>query len=89
MKSGVDPVITVRPTTAHGFRAYPAWAEEVATAPNAAIEQAMGHQVGGAVERAYRRTDVLEKRWESMDTWAAYCEPADGSTSLRFGTRAD
>jgi hypothetical protein len=28
----------------------------------AGIEQAMGHQVGGAVERAYRRTDILEKR---------------------------
>ena len=34
----------------------------------------MGHQVGGKVERAYRRTDLLEKRRELMDTWANYCE---------------
>jgi hypothetical protein len=35
----------------------------------------MGHQVGNQVERAYRRTDVLEKRRELMAAWAIYCEP--------------
>jgi hypothetical protein len=39
------------------------------------IEEAMGHQVGTQVERAYRRTDVLEKRRELMEAWANYCEP--------------
>ena len=61
--------------TAHGFRAtFRTWAEEVATFPHAVIEQAMGHQVGGKVERAYRRTDLLEKRRELMDAWARHCE---------------
>ena len=50
-----------RPITAHGFRAtFRTWAEEVTGFPHAVIEEAMGHQVGDQVERAYRRTDVLE-----------------------------
>jgi integrase len=64
-----------RPITAHGFRAtFKTWAEEVATVPHVVVEQAMGHQVGSKVERAYRRTDLLEKRRELMDAWANYCE---------------
>ena len=62
--------------TAHGFRAtFRTWAEEVATVPHAVIEQAMGHQVGTQVERAYRRTDILDKRRALMETWAQWCEP--------------
>ena len=64
-----------RPITAHGFRAtFRTWAEEVATVPHAVVEQAMGHQVGTQVERAYRRTDVLDKRRALMDAWAQWCE---------------
>jgi integrase len=71
----VDPA-DKRPITAHGFRAtFRTWAEEVTGFPHAVIEEAMGHKVGGQVERAYRRTDVLEKRRELMTTWADYCEP--------------
>jgi len=74
-----------KPITAHGFRAtFRTWAEEVPTFPHAVIEQAMGHQVGGQVERAYRRTDVLEQRRKLMDAWAAYCEPKVGSNVVRF-----
>ena len=50
------------------------WAEEATGFPHAVIEEAMGHQVGNRVERAYRRTDVLEKRRELMDAWARYLE---------------
>jgi hypothetical protein len=50
-------------------------AEAVATVPHAVVEQAMGHQVGTQVERAYRRTDVLDKRRQLMEAWAAFCEP--------------
>jgi integrase len=66
-----------RRITPHGFRStFRTWAEEVATFPHAVVEQAMGHQVGTQVERAYRRTDVLEKRRQLMSAWAAYCEPS-------------
>jgi integrase len=65
-----------RPITAHGFRAtFRTWAEEATGFPHAVIEEAMGHKVGGQVERAYRRTDVLEKRRELMTAWANYCAP--------------
>ncbi len=69
----VDPA-DKRPITAHGFRAtFRTWAEEVTGFPHAVIEEAMGHKVGGQVERAYRRTDVFEKRRELMTAWADYC----------------
>jgi integrase len=73
-----------RPITAHGFRAtFRTWAEEVTGFPHAVIEEAMGHKVGGQVERAYRRTDVLEKRRELMTAWANYCEkPQSASDHL-------
>jgi integrase len=72
-----------RPITAHGFRAtFRTWAEEVATFPHAVVEQAMGHAVGNQVERAYRRTDVLAKRRELMDAWAAFCEPRAEETVI-------
>jgi integrase len=66
-----------RAITAHGFRAtFKTWAEEVATFPHAVIEHAMGHKVGGKVERAYTRTTLLDMRRKLMDAWAAYCEPS-------------
>ena len=75
VKKWLDPA-SGRPITAHGFRAtFRTWAEEVATVPHAVIEQAMGHQVGTQVERAYRRTDILDKRRALMETWAKWCEP--------------
>jgi integrase len=74
-KKWLDPA-SGRPITAHGFRAtFRTWAEEVATVPHAVVEQAMGHQVGTQVERAYRRTDVLDKRRQLMEAWAQWCEP--------------
>jgi integrase len=79
-----------RAITAHGFRAtFKTWAEEVATFPHAAIEHAMGHKVGGKVERAYTRTTLLDMRRKLMDAWAAYCEPREGAgnvTPLRART---
>jgi integrase len=74
-KTLIDPA-SGRRITAHGFRAtFRTWAEEVATFPHVVIEQAMGHQVGTQVERAYCRTDVLEKRRALMESWATWCEP--------------
>ncbi|MFZ0601634.1 MAG: hypothetical protein WAN05_09805 [Roseiarcus sp.] len=72
-----------RPITAHGLRAtFKTWAEEVATSPHAAIEHAMGHKVGGKVERAYTRTTLLDMRRKLMDAWAAYCEPSGADEKI-------
>jgi integrase len=83
-KNWIDSV-SGRRITAHGFRAtFRTWAEEIATFPHAVIEQAMGHQVGTQVERAYRRTDVLDKRRQLMDTWAQWCESEPSSNVVQL-----
>lgn len=72
----LDPTSGTR-ITAHGFRAtLKTWADEAATFPHAVVEMALGHQVGNAVERAYRRTDLLEQRRQLMNAWTNFCEPA-------------
>jgi integrase len=80
MNSGDKPTwtddSTKRPIVVHGFRAtFRTWAEEASQFPHAVIEEAMGHAVGSAAERAYRRTDVLEKRRALMLAWANHGEP--------------
>jgi integrase len=65
----------------HGFRAvFSTWAHECSAFPNHVIEQALAHTVGNAVERAYRRGDLFEKRRRLMTDWAKYCysPPAQG-----------
>ena len=37
------------------------------------LEEALGHQIANAVERAYRRTDSFERRRAVMEAWADYC----------------
>ena len=72
-----------RPITAHGFRAtFRTWAEETTGFPHSVVEEAMGHQVGTEVERAYRRTDVLERRRELMNAWGQFCEPVAQGTNV-------
>ena len=74
-----------KPIVPHGFRAsFRTWAEEPSHFPHAVIEEAMGHIVGTQVERAYRRTDVLEQRRQLMDAWAIHCEPRETGNVVRF-----
>lgn len=57
----------------HGFRAtFRTWASERTNFPHDVVEQSLAHSVGSAVERAYRRGDVLEKRRALMETWAKF-----------------
>ena len=37
------------------------------------IETVLAHTVGDATARAYRRTDLFDKRRELMALWASYC----------------
>lgn len=74
-----------RPIVIHGFRAsFRTWAEEAVSFPHHTIEEAMGHVVGSYVERAYRRTDVLEQRRKLMNAWAQHCEPKQGENVIPF-----
>ena len=61
--------------TVHGFRSsFRDWAGECTSYPRDLAEMALAHTVGDATERAYRRSDLFEKRRELMDAWAAWCE---------------
>jgi integrase len=58
--------------TVHGFRSsFRDWAAEQANAPRELAEAALAHQVGSDVERAYARSDLLERRRELMEQWCA------------------
>lgn len=64
----------------HGLRSsFRDWAGEETDYPREIAEWALGHKVGSAVERAYRRSDALEKRRSLMDDWADFCAPKDNS----------
>lgn len=57
----------------HGFRSsFRDWVAEKTNTPHDVAETALGHVVGGAVERAYKRTDHLEQRATLMRRWANY-----------------
>ena len=59
--------------TLHGFRSsFRDWASEQTSVPHAVAEAALAHQVGGAVERSYARSDLFEKRRDLMSRWAEF-----------------
>ena len=59
--------------TVHGFRSsFRVWASECTDAPYAVMELALAHTVGSAVEQAYARSDLFDRRRELMDRWADF-----------------
>lgn len=59
--------------TVHGFRSsFRDWAGDETDYPRDIVEHALAHQVGNAVERAYRRGTALEKRRELMEAWSTF-----------------
>jgi integrase len=60
--------------TIHGFRSsFRDWAAERTGFPAEVAEMALAHTVADAVERAYRRGDLFQKRRQMMDAWAKFC----------------
>jgi integrase len=60
--------------TIHGFRSsFRDWGAERTNYQNHVLEMALSHAVGNAVEAAYRRGDMLDKRRRLMADWASYC----------------
>lgn len=61
--------------TVHGWRStFKDWASEETNTPSEVSEKALAHQIPNAVERAYRRGDLLEKRRQLMEAWAGFLE---------------
>lgn len=63
-----------RTETVHGFRStFRDWVAERTNYPNHVAEMALPHAVPSAVEAAYRRGNLLEKRARLMEEWAQFC----------------
>ncbi len=64
----------------HGFRSsFRDWAAECTDAPREVCELALAHVNTNAVEAAYRRSDLFERRRELMEQWAAFLTGSAGS----------
>ncbi len=62
------------PVTVHGMRStFRDWCEEMTGFPHEVKEAALAHTVRNKVERAYRRTDLFDKRRDLMDQWGRFC----------------
>jgi integrase len=60
--------------TVHGFRSsFRDWAAERTAFPAEIAEMALAHAVGSAVEQAYRRSDMFQKRRLLAEQWATFC----------------
>lgn len=82
----LDPV-SKRPAVPHGLRStFRQWAAERGY-PRDMAEIALAHFIGSEVERAYQRSDMLERRRAMMADWAGFVggkiEPAN---VIRLGT---
>ena len=68
----------------HGFRStFKDWCAENTSFPNMVSEMALAHAVENAVEAAYRRGDLFEKRVRLMDAWA------DHLNNVEFGSNVN
>lgn len=70
-KGYLDPT-TKRPAVPHGLRStFRQWAAEQGF-PRDMAEIALAHVVGGEVERAYMRSDMLDRRRDMMAAWTNF-----------------
>jgi integrase len=59
--------------TIHGFRsAYRDWASEQTAYAREVVELSLAHAIGNAVERAYARSDLLDRRRTLASAWAEF-----------------
>lgn len=70
----IDPTQDNREIVPHGFRStFKDWAGDVSAYPNEMSEMALAHAVSDKTERAYRRSNMREKRRRMMADWAVFC----------------
>jgi integrase len=74
----------------HGFRgSFGSWCQEH-DVPWDLRELALAHTIGGRVEQAYLRENLLERRRQLAEAWAHYCDGAEPAESkvVRVAGRA-
>ncbi len=65
--------VSKRPAVPHGLRStFRDWAAERTQYPGEMAEVALAHRISNAVEAAYRRGDMIEKRRRMMADWADF-----------------
>jgi integrase len=76
--------------TPHGFRStFRDWCAEHTNFPREVAEMALAHVIPSAVERAYRRGDLLVKRTKLMQDWCKYLnKPLSAGEVLPIRARA-
>ena len=83
----LDPA-SKRPAVPHGLRStFRQWAAEQGY-PRDMSEIALAHFIGSEVERAYQRSDMLDRRRDMMAAWAAFLrgEAVQGDNVVKMGT---
>lgn len=71
-KGYVDRV-NKRPAVPHGLRStFRDWVAERTNYPSEMAEVALAHRISNAVEAAYRRGDMVEKRRQMMADWSVF-----------------
>lgn len=74
----------------HGFRSsFRTWCAEATETPRDIAETALAHTVGTSVERAYRRSDYLEKRRSLMEKWGRFVSGQDSAEILPMRASLD
>jgi integrase len=72
-----------RTETPHGFRAtFKTWASERTGFAHEVVESCLTHAIGSALEKAYRRGDLIDKRRQLMTLWASYATTAQTDTTV-------
>ncbi|MCG7362870.1 tyrosine-type recombinase/integrase [Roseomonas sp. ACRSG] len=67
----------------HGFRSsFRDWCSEATSVPREIAEACLGHVVGNAVERAYARSDLLDKRRDLMERWGKFISAPESSSQV-------
>jgi integrase len=65
--------VSKRPAVPHGLRStFRDWVAEKTQYPGDMAEVALAHRITSAVEAAYRRGDMIEKRRRMMADWAKF-----------------
>ncbi len=70
----------VEGVTVHGFRStFRDWVAETTNTPREVAEMSLAHKVGSDVERAYARSDLLDRRRALMERWSDYVAGVEGT----------
>ncbi|MCZ8081099.1 MAG: integrase arm-type DNA-binding domain-containing protein [Rhodobacteraceae bacterium] len=78
----LDPQ-TKRPAVPHGLRStFRDWVSERTSFPGDMAEVALAHKISNAVEAAYRRGDMVEKRRAMMAAWADFLKGIETKSNV-------